>query len=60
MVRDDFIPKILNFDNENVRPEILQAIKKYVENPDFDYDKVCYGFCLEKKEINNVPLGQQS
>lgn len=42
MVRDDFINKILTFNSENVSPEILVAIKKYEDNPDFEYAKVCY------------------
>lgn len=42
MVKDDFIPRILGFDSENVRPEILAATQKYVKNPDFDFEKVHY------------------
>lgn len=41
MVQEGFITKILTFDSENVRPEILQAIKKYVENSDLEFEKVC-------------------
>lgn len=44
MVKDDFIPRILQFSTENIRPETLAATQKYVNNPDFDFEKVCF-FC---------------
>ncbi|CAD5206375.1 unnamed protein product [Bursaphelenchus okinawaensis] len=40
MVKDDFIPRILQFDSENVRPEILAAAQKYAKHPDFHFEKV--------------------
>lgn len=41
MVKDDFIQKILLFDTESVTPETVKAMDKYVNNDDWDFEKVC-------------------
>ena len=40
MVKDDFVQRILNFDTDSITPEILKAMEKYTQNPDWDFDKV--------------------
>ncbi|KAI6221986.1 Dynein heavy chain, cytoplasmic [Aphelenchoides besseyi] len=40
MVKDDFITRILQFDSEKISPEILRATQKYVDRPDFEFEKV--------------------
>uniref|UniRef100_A0A915BJF8 Dynein heavy chain, cytoplasmic n=6 Tax=Parascaris univalens TaxID=6257 RepID=A0A915BJF8_PARUN len=40
MVRDDFMPRILGFDTDSITPEILKAMEKYTQNPDWDFEKV--------------------
>uniref|UniRef100_A0A1I7Y6V7 Dynein heavy chain, cytoplasmic n=1 Tax=Steinernema glaseri TaxID=37863 RepID=A0A1I7Y6V7_9BILA len=40
MVKDDFMPRILGFDTDNISPEILSAMSRYISNPDWDFEKV--------------------
>jgi dynein heavy chain 1 len=40
MVKDDFIQRILNFNTENVSPATIQAMDKYAQNSDWDYEKI--------------------
>lgn len=45
MVKDDFMPRILNFDTDSITPEILKIMEKYARNPDWDFEKVSFS-CL--------------
>ncbi|VDN96525.1 unnamed protein product [Rodentolepis nana] len=41
IVKDSFVPSILNFDTEDITDSIRETMKKkYIENPDFNYEKV--------------------
>lgn len=40
MVKDDFMPRILNFDTNSISAETLKMMEKYIRNPDWDFDKV--------------------
>ncbi|CAJ0934299.1 unnamed protein product, partial [Mesorhabditis belari] len=40
MVRDDFMSRILNYDADQVTPELIKAIDKYINNPDWEFEKV--------------------
>ncbi|VDL72361.1 unnamed protein product [Nippostrongylus brasiliensis] len=40
MVKDDFMPRILAFDTDSITTDILKQMDKYVNNPDWDFDKV--------------------
>lgn len=41
MVKDDFIPRILGFDTERVTADTIASMEKYVQNPDWEFEKVC-------------------
>ncbi|EJW75529.1 hypothetical protein WUBG_13562 [Wuchereria bancrofti] len=45
MVKDDFMPRILNFDTDSISAETLKLMEKYIRNPDWDFDKV-YNFSI--------------
>jgi len=40
IVREDFITRILTFNTENITPETKQAMQKYEDNPDWEFEKV--------------------
>ncbi|CEF66963.1 Dynein heavy chain, cytoplasmic [Strongyloides ratti] len=40
VVRDDFINKILTFNTDQISFSTLETMRKYTENPEFDYEKV--------------------
>ncbi|VDM24780.1 unnamed protein product, partial [Hydatigera taeniaeformis] len=41
IVKDSFVPSILNFDTEEITDSIRETMKKkYIENPEFNYEKV--------------------
>lgn len=40
MMKDDFMTRILQFDTELLTPEILKQMEKYIQNPDWEFDKV--------------------
>uniref|UniRef100_A0AC35TT30 DHC_N1 domain-containing protein n=1 Tax=Rhabditophanes sp. KR3021 TaxID=114890 RepID=A0AC35TT30_9BILA len=40
MIKDDFINRILTFNTDNISGQILEAMKKFASNPDFEYEKV--------------------
>ena len=39
-MRDNFIPTIVNFNTDDISDEVrIQMKKKYLDNPDYDYEK---------------------
>ncbi|KAL3100094.1 hypothetical protein niasHS_000705 [Heterodera schachtii] len=40
MVKDDFIPRILQFNTDSITPEITEKMKQYEDNPDWEFEKV--------------------
>lgn len=41
IVKDDFMSRMLTFNTEeNVTPAILNTMQKYLDNPDFEFEKV--------------------
>lgn len=42
LVKDDFIPRILQFNTEAITPEITDKMKQYEGNPDWDFEKVTF------------------
>jgi dynein heavy chain 1 len=40
LVKEDFIPRIVQFNTETITPEITEKMKPFVNNPDWEYDKV--------------------
>ncbi len=53
-MRDNFISTIVNFDTDDVTDEVRNKMKKYLENPDYNFEKVRYNFKFkkEKKHLN--------
>jgi hypothetical protein len=39
-MRDNFISTIVNFDTEDVTDDVRMKMKKYLENPDYNFEKV--------------------
>ncbi len=39
-MRDNFISTIVNFDTDDVTDEVRNKMKKYLENPDYNFEKV--------------------
>lgn len=42
LVKDDFIPRILQFNTEAITPEITDKMRQYEGNPDWDFEKVTF------------------
>ncbi|KAL3074127.1 hypothetical protein niasHT_033335 [Heterodera trifolii] len=40
MVKGDFIPRILQFNTDSITPEIIEKLKQYEGNPDWEFEKV--------------------
>ena len=40
IMRDNFISTIVNFDTDDVTDEVRSKMKKYLENPDYNFEKV--------------------
>jgi len=40
IMQPDFIPSILNFDSESITPGVRRVMKKYLDDPDFTFEKV--------------------
>jgi dynein heavy chain 1 len=40
LVKDDFIPRIVQFNTDYITPDIVDKMKQYVNNPDWDFEKV--------------------
>ncbi|CAK5084784.1 unnamed protein product [Meloidogyne enterolobii] len=40
LVKEDFIPRIVQFNTEAITPEITEKMKPFVNNPDWEYEKV--------------------
>ncbi|KAL3112905.1 hypothetical protein niasHT_015611 [Heterodera trifolii] len=40
LVKDDFIPRILQFNTDSITPEITEKMKQYEGNPDWEFEKV--------------------
>ena len=41
-MRDNFISTIVNFDTEDVTDEVRAKMKKYLDNPDYNFEKVSF------------------
>ncbi|KAL3074126.1 hypothetical protein niasHT_033334 [Heterodera trifolii] len=39
MVKGDFIPRILQFNTDSITPEIIEKLKQYEGNPDWEFEK---------------------
>lgn len=42
IMRDNFISTIVNFDTEDVTDDVRLKMKKYLENPDYNFEKVSH------------------
>ena len=51
-MRDNFISTIVNFDTDDVTDEVRNKMKKYLENPDYNFEKVRYNLKLKKKNLH--------
>ncbi|CAB3408082.1 unnamed protein product [Caenorhabditis bovis] len=40
MMKEDFMSRILQFDTESITPSILKEMEKYIQNPDWEFEKV--------------------
>ncbi len=49
-MRDNFISTIVNFDTDDVTDEVRNKMKKYLENPDYNFEKVRYNFKLKEQK----------
>ena len=36
-----FLKRLMDYDKDNIKPQILQKLHKYISNPDFIPEKVC-------------------
>ena len=43
-MRDNFISTIVNFDTDDVTDDVRLKMKKYLENPDYNFEKVSHLF----------------
>lgn len=37
----NFLRRLTEYDKDNIKPQILQKLQKYINNPDFIPEKVC-------------------
>jgi dynein heavy chain 1 len=59
LTNDDFIPRIVQFNTDYITPEIVDQIKQYVNNPDWDFEKVGkIPFIHYYLSVINSPLSQ--
>lgn len=40
LVKEDFIPRIVQFNTDAITPEIVEKMKPYMNNPDWEFEKV--------------------
>ncbi|CAP31232.1 Protein CBR-DHC-1 [Caenorhabditis briggsae] len=40
MMKEDFMTRILQFDTESLTPQILSQMERYIQNPDWEFEKV--------------------
>jgi len=40
----NFLRRLMDYDKDNIKPQILQKLHRYVNNPDFIPEKVCLLF----------------
>ena len=51
-MRDNFIPTIVNFNTDDISDEVrIQMKKKYLDNPDYDYEKAS---CIRSNQIKSI------
>lgn len=48
----NFLRRLTDYDKDNIKPQILLKLQKYINNPDFIPEKVCLDFML------NTPIWQ--
>ena len=51
LVKDDFIPRIIQFKTDAISPEITEKMKQYENNPDWEFEKV---FCDKYNKFYNL------
>ena len=50
-MRDNFIPTIVNFNTDDISDEVrIQMKKKYLDNPDYDYEKASSSSRIESNQ----------
>ena len=55
-MRDNFISTIVNFDTDDVTDDVRLKMKKYLENPDYNFEKVSHLFNrLSSRSIYDFP-----
>lgn len=40
----NFLRRLMDYDKDNIKPQVLLKLQKYISNPDFIPEKVCAGF----------------
>lgn len=62
---DAFLDSLINYDKENIHPEIMKAIQPYLKNVEFEPEFVrsksaaaagCIFFCTNSDYITNIYL----
>ena len=54
-MRDNFIPTIVNFNTDDISDEVrIQMKKKYLDNPDYDYEKARLINSVKRNQINRM------
>lgn len=54
-MRDNFISTIVNFDTDDVTEDVRLKMRKYLENPDYNFEKVSYAVSMQSK-LTYLPL----
>lgn len=44
----------MDYDKDNIKPQILQKLQKYINNPDFIPEKVCLDFMSNTDMLNTL------
>ena len=52
----NFLRRLTDYDKDNIKPQILLKLQKYIKNPDFIPEKVCLDFLSNTLMCQSDPL----
>lgn len=50
----NFLRRLTDYDKDNIKPQILQKLQRYIRNPDFIPEKVCLDFMSNTDMLEQV------
>lgn len=53
----NFLRRLTDYDKDNIKPQILLKLQKYINNPDFIPEKVCLDFMLNNLIVRSCGAG---